>query len=198
MTTIRNNDANWPARLGGDIGEALVHISAPAYLLDPNGVVLWENLRALDVFGDLRGSHFTVLVAPEFLERSRLAFAKKVIGKARTTDHETALRTRSGDAVPVELRAVTVRDGNRVVGIFGIVEFAAQPQGGQRPPVAVTPRQHEVLRLLARGQSTTQIAETLGVARETVRNHVRGLLQALGVSSRLAAIAEARRLGLID
>lgn len=198
MTTIRSNDPEWPARIVGDIGDALVHIRTPAYLLDCHGVIRWENLRAIEVFGDQRGCHFSVLVAPEFLARSRDEFAKKVIGRARTSDYETALRTRSGEDVPVEIRAVTLRDDNRVVGVFGIVEVGERPQGREPLPAGLTPRQHEVLRLLARGHSTRDIAEMLGVARETVRNHVRGLLQALRVSSRVAAIAEARRLGLID
>jgi DNA-binding CsgD family transcriptional regulator len=191
----------WPARLGGDIGDALVHIRAPAYVLDRNGLIRWENIRAIEVFGDHRGSHFTVLVAPEFLARTRVEFTKKVIGNARTSDYESVLRTRFGDEVPVEIRAVALRDDNHVVGIFGIVDLAEElePQGRPLPaPVELTPRQREVLRSLARGCSTAQIAETLGVARETVRNHVRGLLRALRVNSRLAAIAEARRLGLID
>jgi DNA-binding NarL/FixJ family response regulator len=50
-----------------------------------------------------------------------------------------------------------------------------------------------VLRLLERGRSTEQIAEELGLSRQTVRNHIRRLLHALGVSSRLEAVAAARR-----
>jgi DNA-binding CsgD family transcriptional regulator len=198
--TPADSAVEWPARLGGDIGDALVHIRAPAYVLDRNGLIRWENIRAIEVFGDHRGSHFTVLVAPEFLARARVEFTKKVIGSARTSDYESVLRTRFGDEVPVEIRAVALRDDNRVVGIFGIVDLAEEPEphGRPRPPVELTPRQREVLRSLAHGSSTAQIAETLGVARETVRNHVRGLLRALRVNSRLAAIAEARRLGLID
>ena len=177
-----------------------MHIRAPAYVLDRNGRILWENIRAIDVFGDHRGSHFTVLVAPDFLARARLEFAKKVIGSARASDYESVLRTRSGEEVRVEIRAVALRDDNHVVGIFGIVSFGSEPESQCRPTprIALTPRQREVLDLLANGCSTAQIAETLGVARETIRNHVRGLLRALRVNSRLAAIAEARRLGLID
>jgi DNA-binding CsgD family transcriptional regulator len=188
----------WPVSIGGDIGEALAHITAPAYILDRHGVIRWENTHALELFGDHRGSSFTVLVAPEFVSRARLEFARKVIGSSRTSDYESMLRTRSGRLVPVEIRAVALRDGDRVAGIFGIVALADEPQGRSEISDELTPRQHEVLRFLARGCSTTQIAESLGVARETVRNHVRGVLRGLRVHSRLAAIAEARRRGLID
>jgi DNA-binding NarL/FixJ family response regulator len=49
-----------------------------------------------------------------------------------------------------------------------------------------------VLRLLEQGHSTKQIAAELHVSTETVRNHVRRLFQALGVNSRLEAVAAAR------
>jgi DNA-binding NarL/FixJ family response regulator len=57
----------------------------------------------------------------------------------------------------------------------------------------LTPRQAEVLRLLEHGRSTQQIADDLHLSLETVRNHIRGILRALGVHSRLEAVAVARR-----
>ena len=57
---------------------------------------------------------------------------------------------------------------------------------------ALTPRQGEVLRLLDHGRSTRQIADELHLSPETVRNHIRGLMKALGVHSRLEAVALAR------
>lgn len=59
----------------------------------------------------------------------------------------------------------------------------------------LTPRQAELLHLLAGGASTAQIQETLQLSRETVRNHIRHLLRALGADSRLGAVAVARRSG---
>jgi DNA-binding NarL/FixJ family response regulator len=49
-----------------------------------------------------------------------------------------------------------------------------------------------VLALLERGHSTEQIADELHLSRETVRNHVRHMLRAIGVNSRLEAVAAAR------
>ena len=46
--------------------------------------------------------------------------------------------------------------------------------------------------MLERGRSTKQIADELHLSRETVRNHVRHLLHALGAKSRLEAVAVAR------
>jgi DNA-binding CsgD family transcriptional regulator len=73
-----------------------------------------------------------------------------------------------------------------------------RPPAPEPPALDLTPRQHEVLLLLARGYSTNQIAETLSLSRETVRNHIRGLLRALRVNSRVGALVEGRRRGLID
>jgi len=49
-----------------------------------------------------------------------------------------------------------------------------------------------VLRLLERGLSTKQIAQELHLSTETVKNHIRGVFRALGVNSRLEAVAVAR------
>ena len=49
-----------------------------------------------------------------------------------------------------------------------------------------------MLRLLERGHSTHQIARELHLSIETVRNHIRHLLQALGAHSRIEAVALAR------
>ena len=53
-------------------------------------------------------------------------------------------------------------------------------------------RQAEVLRLLEQGLSTKQIAAELHLSTETVKNHIRGVFHALGVHSRLEAVAAAR------
>jgi DNA-binding CsgD family transcriptional regulator len=62
---------------------------------------------------------------------------------------------------------------------------------------SLTARQREVLVLLGEGLSTAAIAARLGLSKETVRNHVRAVLQELGAHSRLEAVVEARRRGLL-
>lgn len=69
--------------------------------------------------------------------------------------------------------------------------------GAQLDGADLTPRQLEILRLLSAGESTDQIATQLFISRETVRNHIRHILQALRVHSRLAAVAKARTQGLV-
>ncbi|MFJ2826319.1 helix-turn-helix transcriptional regulator [Streptomyces sp. NPDC087263] len=59
----------------------------------------------------------------------------------------------------------------------------------RRPPVRLTLRELEVLRCVARGLTTPQIAEQLVVSRSTVRKHLENAFNRLGVSSRTAAVA---------
>lgn len=61
----------------------------------------------------------------------------------------------------------------------------------------LTPRELEVLRLLAAGESTQSIANALVLSSKTVRNHVQSILAKLGVHSKLEAVSTAARRGLI-
>jgi two-component system nitrate/nitrite response regulator NarL len=64
-------------------------------------------------------------------------------------------------------------------------------------PVALTAREQEVLRCLARGLSTAAIARKLSISPVTVRNHIQSILQRLDVHSKLAAVVYAYRHDLI-
>lgn len=70
---------------------------------------------------------------------------------------------------------------------------------GQMPAdaPAMTPRQAEVLMLLAEGHGNKEIRYRLGIAERTVRAHMTDLFELLGVHSRTQAIIRARELGLI-
>jgi DNA-binding CsgD family transcriptional regulator len=53
----------------------------------------------------------------------------------------------------------------------------------------ITPRQNEILRLVARGMTSKEIARHEGISLNTVNTHVRRARSALGVGSRAAAVA---------
>ncbi len=61
----------------------------------------------------------------------------------------------------------------------------------------ITPRQMEVLQLLSSGHSTREIGRQLYLSEATVRNHIRGLLQAFGAHSQLEVLARAREAGVL-
>jgi two-component system response regulator DevR len=63
---------------------------------------------------------------------------------------------------------------------------------------SLTPREREVLRLMAEGLASRSIAARLGISYTTIRTHIRSLGSKLGVHSKLEAIVKARELGLIS
>jgi DNA-binding NarL/FixJ family response regulator len=76
---------------------------------------------------------------------------------------------------------------------------AGAPPRTETPAVEpLTPRELDVLALLARGHSKPQAAEQLVVSPHTVRTHVQNILRELGVHSQLAAVSLALRLGLVQ
>ena len=177
--------------VGGDIEQALGDVGVPSYVLDTTGVVRWINPAAERLVGDVRGRLFTSVVAPEDSRRARELFTRKVLGTSAATEATGVLLSTAGERVAVEISAVPLKSGERVVGVFGLLaERADDRLTAPRPNL--TPRQVEVLRLLEQGRSTKQIAAELHLSTETVRNHIRRLFRALGVNSRLEAVAAAR------
>ena len=61
----------------------------------------------------------------------------------------------------------------------------------------LTPREHEILGLIAEGLSNREIGERLFVSENTVKTHSARLFEKLGASRRTQAVQEGRRLGLI-
>lgn len=178
--------------IGGDIPAALEAVSVPSYMIDLTGVIRWVNPAARRLVGDVRGRQFTSVVAPEDTRRAREEFARKIAGTAKVSDVEAVLFDAQGDRVSVEISSVPLMDGNRIIGVFGLIP-AVEEDEPQQLPHHLTPRQTEVLRLLQQGRSTKQIADELCLSIETVRNHIRHLMRALGVHTRLEAVAAARR-----
>lgn len=64
--------------------------------------------------------------------------------------------------------------------------------------VGVTPRQHEVLRLVAQGRTAEAIARTLVMSPRTVHKHLQRLYATLEVCDRLSAVERARTIGLLE
>ena len=178
--------------VGGDIEQALGDVGVPSYVLDTTGVVRWLNPAAQRLVGDVRGRLFTSVVAPEDSRRARELFTQNVLGTTAATEATGVMLSTPGERVAVEFSAVPLKSGERVIGVFGLLEERPDDTLKTPPPPHLTPRQVEVLRLLEQGRSTKQIAAELHLSTETVRNHVRRLFRALGVNSRLEAVAAAR------
>ena len=77
--------------------------------------------------------------------------------------------------------------------------LAARALGAQRDaPKTLTPREIDVLRLLAEGLTHEQVGRRLRISAETARTHLRKACDRLGAPTRTSAVAQAIRLGLLD
>jgi PAS domain S-box-containing protein len=179
--------------LDADVEAALEHVNVPSYVIDASGIIRWVNPAARRLVGDVRGQQFTSVVAPEDRRRAREIFAQKVVGNKVVTEASGVVVGKDGQRVACDISGVRLTRGGHIVGVFGQVQQWSVQGKPPDPHPHLTPRQAEVLRLLEHGRSTTQIAAELHLSQETVRNHVRHLLRALGVNSRLEAVAVARR-----
>ncbi|MFI7386302.1 response regulator [Streptomyces sp. NPDC049813] len=92
-----------------------------------------------------------------------------------------------------------VAAGEVVFGQDLLADVLGQLTGRAPGPGAnLTPRERQVLHLLAEGLSTAEISEDLGVALNTGRNHVQRVLEKLKARSQLEAVVIARREGLVE
>src|SRR5262249_12146248 len=73
-----------------------------------------------------------------------------------------------------------------------------QRQEENPPEEILTPRESEVLRLLADGLSNREIATQLNISEHTIKFHIGSILGKLGASSRTEAVTRGLRSGLID
>jgi PAS domain S-box-containing protein len=183
---------------GHNFAEVMEDLAAPAYLIDKDGHFCWLNRACIETFGDLRGRSFVDHVVPEHRQKGRTNFARKLVGNS-TTIFDIDVLDASGERITIRVTSAPLRQKGKVVGVFGLavpVAHATVPVGSALDDL--TPRQQEVLRLLAEGLETPEIAKRLGVADETARNHIRALLRATGAHSRLEVVLMGLRHGLVS
>ncbi len=109
------------------------------------------------------------------------------------------LKDTPSDEIAVAIRAV--HKGYTQMGPGLLEKMMANPSQAQAPAVPelppeieqLTPREREVLQLIAQGYSNREIAETLYIAERTVKNHVNKILGQLGVRDRTQAAIMANR-----
>lgn len=109
------------------------------------------------------------------------------------------LKSASPEEVIAAIR--TVAAGESVVApalTSALIERAVRTQPKRRELPVLSPREVDVLRLLASGRSDKAIARSLGVALPTVKSHVHRVLSKLDVSSRTQAALAAREAGLCE
>ncbi len=85
-----------------------------------------------------------------------------------------------------------------IVHLFDLLPGASALNARGHGDTALTPREVEVLRWIARGKSNTVIAQILGISRHTVDTHNRRIYRKLGAGDRITATVRAMEAGLLD
>jgi len=106
---------------------------------------------------------------------------------------------RVGDAIR------RVLDGERAIdpaleqaAVLELGRFARQARESSAVDASLTPREREILELLAEGLTMQQIGRRLDISPRTVETHVANLYRKLAVRSRVQAVSRAASLGLIE
>lgn len=111
----------------------------------------------------------------------------------KTVDPEELL-----DSIRRVAAGEAVVPGNLALKILSEMSRGSSGSAGDIPAEPLTAREVEVLRTLGTGASNRDIAKRLFISENTVRNHVRNILDKLHVSNRVQAAAYAVREGLVD
>jgi len=140
-----------------------------------------DHPAARDRFDDA-AEQFAAAGAPLEAARARLGLAEalRALGRSEAAEHEATAASAALDALGAEHEAA-----------------AAHPGDTRRRPGPLTPRELEVLRLVAEGLGDRAVAEQLTLSVHTVHRHVANIHAKLRCSSRAAAVALAHRRGLL-
>ena len=162
--------------------------SIPVVLTNAEGVVIDANDSARDLLGPVEHGTCHAMIRAVAPDGARVCTgncaAKLAVGEQ--VDHRV-VRVR-GQAMRL---VCTALDANRVVTLSAA---PAAETGGLR----LSPREREVLQLVARGFTSGRIARRLGISLSTARTHVEHIRDKLGVRTRSQAVAKAIALGEID
>jgi two-component system, NarL family, nitrate/nitrite response regulator NarL len=157
-------------------------------LVEAADAILWD-AGATGAFEAIRGAagRVPVLALPWNAEQAREALAAGARG--------VLSRERLEEQLPAALQAA-------VLGLL-VVDEAEGASVIRAPAMAIalveplTPRETEVLQLLAQGLTNRRIGERLGISEHTAKFHVNAILGKLDAQTRGEAIAHAARLGLL-
>jgi two-component system nitrate/nitrite response regulator NarL len=166
--------------------------SAPTSPTSPVLDVEMPSLRGVDVVEALRRDGLTTRVVLLSAHLDSDTVYEAVAGGVSAYLSKAAPGERICDAIAAVARGeVILRPRSRRPGR----EIRLRSEPG-RP--ALSPREQEVLRLIAEGLSAPAVGRELHLATATVKSHLKTLYEKLGVSDRAAAVAEAMRRGLLE
>jgi PAS domain S-box-containing protein len=172
---------------------------------DADGVVTTWNSRAESLYGWSRaeaiGRRVTDLTVPDS-GRASAEEAMAELQRGQSWQGPFQVRRKDGSVFTAYVKdSPILDDSGRLVGIVGVSieigdpalaeavrsNFSSNNHTGRRTRT-LSPREREVLGLLARGLTGEQIAERLVLSPETVRTHIRNAREKLGASTRVEAV----------
>jgi DNA-binding CsgD family transcriptional regulator len=147
---------------------------------------------------DLAEEHFEAaaelnerLGARTWLAHTRYQHARMLLARAGSDDRSRA-RVVLGEALGLASSIGMSRLVARISALDATAELTQAPADG------LTPREQEILRLVAGGLSNREIGRTLFISEHTAASHVRSILRKTGCSNRTEAAAYAHRRGLVE
>lgn len=179
--------------------KALEHSHVPsAVLLPDTGELTWLNPAAKAIVGDVRGKRWVDCGAltPEGIEASTEAWHATVAGEG-AVHYDTVIKTTDGTPVPVSASSVLIEAGGVPVVFRQFYPKAGDSEVSRVLKRKLTDRQLDILRLIAQGHSSEEIAKELVLSVSTIRTHAQRILGILKVQSRTAAVAIAYQEGLL-
>lgn len=183
----------------GDVGEALRCVRQ----LQPDVILLDNHLpgvRGVDGIGSLKeaapNTHVLMLTVSENeddLSAALQAGAEGYLLKTVETDQlcESIMKVLAGESVVSPKMTTKLVNAFRTKPALASGQTESANSGGDVPPALETdrlsPREEEILALIARGESNKLIARELDIAETTVKIHVQHILRKLRLSSRVQA-----------
>jgi len=183
-------------------------------MLEGEGIQVVQEVPSLTDLG--RSSAEVLVVAGAFLSRDMGWMGRGLPGEAPAAlflvedpeDGERLLSSGAGFPVygvlfletPAEALRAAVRalaEGLLVIDPRLMPGFGARPEGIEEPGEPLTPRELEILRLLAEGLANKEIAARLGIRERTVKFHISSIYRKLNAVNRAEAVRQGLRRGLI-
>lgn len=177
-----------------------------AVLPDARQHVAFNLTEAMKIAGGLPGGSLVLLdlglpegSGMDVLKRFRAAFPEMTVVVVSATENSVlvgaALKAGAAGYIPKTSSPNLVVAALKVIVAGGTyIPPQILPDVGQAP--ALTGRQVEVLMLITKGASNRDIAQALGIANNTAKQHTHAVFQALNVNTRAQAIIAAARLGI--
>lgn len=136
-------------------------------------------------------TRIVVVAQNDNAEIARRCIADRAVGYVVKRDRSDIAR------IMQAVRAAAVGDIYLDATLTKLIETAAKSPHGLAIAAGLTPREHDVLLLIAEGFDNKRIAERLGIGVQTTKNHSSAIRAKLHASSRIEAVIKARHAGLV-